>query len=134
MYKNLYFYNKCFVKGSLCFDKDGIEEAAIDAKVELLVNKIPIAQTQTDFLGEFYIDRIPKNSGKMQIRATYGDFEPLVADFEVADKSVVLDALKFGGGHGKPAVILPNAHANEQALDHMIPKDVEAAKKAFAKE
>ena len=39
--------------------------------------------------------------------------------------------MKFGGGEGKPAVILPNEHAYEQALDHMIPKDVETAKKAF---
>ena len=132
MYKNLYFYNKCFVKGALCFDQDGVEEAAIDAKVELLVGGICVAQTQSDFLGEFYIDRIPKNSGKMQIRATYGEFEPLIADFEIKTKSVVLDALKFGGGTGKPAVILPNEHANEQALTHMIPKDAEAARKAFA--
>ncbi|MBR3401388.1 MAG: oxidoreductase [Parasporobacterium sp.] len=132
MYKNLYFYNKCFVKGALCFDQDGIEEAAIDAKVELLVGGICVAQTQSDFLGEFYIDRIPKNSGKMQIRATYGEFEPIIADFEIKTKSVVLDALKFGGGSGKPAVILPNEHANEQALTHMIPKDAEAARKAFA--
>ena len=69
----------------------------------------------------------------MQIRATYGDFEPLVADFEIKTKSVVLDALKFGGGKGQPSVILPNERANEQALDHMIPKDVEAAKAAFKK-
>lgn len=131
MYKNLYFYNKCFVKGALCFDRDGVEEAAIDAKVELLVGNIPVAETVTDFLGEFYIDRIPKNSGKMRIRATYGEFEPITEDFEIEEKSVVLDALKFGGGRGKPAVILPNEKANEQALDHMIPKDAEAARKAF---
>ena len=52
---------------------------------------------------------------------------------KLKDKSVVLDALKLGGGEGKPAVILPNEHANQQALDHMVPKDVEAAKKAFGK-
>lgn len=131
MYKNLYFYTKCFVKGALCFDKNGIEEAAIGAKVELLVNNVCVAENETDFLGEFYIDRIPKNSGPMQIRATYKDKEPLIADFEIKEESVVLDALKFGGGEGKPAVILPNEHANEQALTHMIPKDAEAARKAF---
>lgn len=131
MYKHLYFYNKCFVKGALCFDKDGIEEAAIGAKVELLVGNTVVAVTETDFLGEFYIDRIPKNSGVMKIRATYEGFDPLEKEFEIKDKSVVLDALKLGGGEGKPAVILPNEHANQQALDHMVPKDVEAAKKAF---
>ncbi len=131
MYKNLYFYNKCFVKGALCFNKDGIEEAAIDAKVELLVNKTVVATTTTDFLGEFYIDMIPKNTGAMQIKAYLEGYDPIVKDFEIKEESVILDALKFGGGEGKPAVILPNEHAYEQALDHMIPKDVEAAKKAF---
>ena len=133
MYKNLYFYNKCFVKGALCFDKEGIEEAAVDTKVELLVGNTVVAVTQTDFLGEFYIDRIPKNSGAMKIRASLEGFDPLVVEFEVKNKSVILDALKFGGGKGKPAVILPNENAYKQAMDHMIPKDQEAARKVFGK-
>ena len=113
------------------FDKDGIEEAAVGVKVELLVNKTVVATTTTDFLGEFYIDMIPKNTGDMQIKAYMDGYDPIVKDFEIKEESVVLDAMKFGGGEGKPAVILPNEHAYEQALDHMIPKDVEAAKKAF---
>ena len=66
-----------------------------------------------------------------EIKAYMDGYDPIVKDFEIKEESVVLDAMKFGGGEGKPAVILPNEHAYEQALDHMIPKDVEAAKKAF---
>jgi len=115
MYKNLYRYNKCFVKGALAVDKNGLEEGAIGAKVELLVNKTPVAIAESDFLGEFYIDRIPKNSGKMEIRVTYEKYEPVTVAFEIADKSVVLEPIKFGEGQAKEAIILPNEHSVELA-------------------
>ena len=134
MYKNLYCYNKCFIKGALAYDKDGIEEPAVDVKVELLINNIVVAETMTDFLGEYKIDRIPKNSGKMTIRATKEGYDPIKVDLEVKEKSVVLDCYKFGSTElGKPAVILPNEHANELAIQHMTKADAKETKEAYGK-
>lgn len=132
MYKNLYRYQKCFVKGVVSRFVNGLEEGVIDAKVELLKNEIPVAETKTDYLGEFYIDRIPQDTGEMQVRITADGFAPKLCTFIIEKASVVLDPVLLGEGSAKEAIILPNAHAAEQALTHMTPKDAEEAKEAFS--
>ena len=134
LYKNLYMYNKCFVKGVVSTYVDGLEEGVIDAKVELKIGNETIYECRTDYLGEFYIDRIPKNTGKMAVVITAEGAEPLTRDFEIQDKSIVLDPILIGEGEAKANVILPNEHALQQALDHMTSYDAEDARKAFAKE
>ena len=134
LYKNLYMYNKCFVKGVVSTYVDGLEEGVIDAKVELKIGNETIYECRTDYLGEFYIDRIPKNTGKMAVVITAEGAEPVTREFEIQDKRVVLDPILIGEGEVKANVILPNEHALQQAIDHMTSYDAEDARKAFSKE
>lgn len=93
MYKNLYRYASCFVKGGLSYDKDGISEAAIGAKVTLLVGDAVIKTLKTDFLGEFYIDGIPKNSGEMTLICEMDGFEDKTVSFDIKEDSVIFEDL-----------------------------------------
>ena len=95
MYKNLYRYNSCFVKGALSFDNDGISEAAIGAQVTLMIGNTVIKKVETDFLGEFYIDGIPQDSGKFRLICKMSGFSDIEQDFEVAKESVIFENLVF---------------------------------------
>lgn len=95
MYKNLYRYDSCFVKGGLAFEKDGITEAAVDAKVKLFANDQLIKAMDADFLGEFYIDGIPKDSGELKLVCSMEGYADIEKVFEVADESLIFDDLMF---------------------------------------
>ena len=133
MYKNLFYYNKCFIKGALAFDdEEGREVAAVGAHVSLLINNIKIAETDADFLGEFYIDKIPKNSGKITVKAELDGYDAVSQEVEVKEESICLECMKFGSSEaGKSAVILPNEKAIEQAFTHMTKADEEESRKAW---
>ncbi len=95
MYKNLYKYNKCFVTGCLSYDKDGVEEAATEAALQLKVEGEVVFEGEADFLGEFKIDKIPMNSGKFTVECFLKGYEPISAEFEIGEKSIHLGCMKF---------------------------------------
>lgn len=65
--RNLYKVNTCFVYGAVARKADGIERAVEGAEATLTLNGEVIASATTDFLGEFKIDCIPKNSGTFDL-------------------------------------------------------------------
>lgn len=95
MYKNLYRYNKCFVTASLSYEKDGLDEAAVDAYVCLKVGDEEVHEQDADFLGEIKIDKIPKNSGKFTLECNLAGYEPVIKSFEILEKSIHLGNIKF---------------------------------------
>ena len=61
--KNLHRVTTVFVYGAIVTRKDGIERAVIDANAMLEKNGELITTAVTDFLVEFKLDQLPKNSG-----------------------------------------------------------------------
>lgn len=93
MYKNLYRYNSCFVKGGLSFDNDGISEAVIGAEVILMAGDTVVKKLESDFLGEFYFDGIPQDAGELKLVIKMDGFEDLTQVFEVKKDSVIFENL-----------------------------------------
>ena len=95
MYKNLYRYNSCFIKGGLSFDNEGISEAAIGAEVSLLCNGQLIEKQKSDFLGEFYFDGIPQDSGAFTLVCRLDGFKEIRQDVKIEKESLVFENLVF---------------------------------------
>jgi len=96
VYRNLYRLNTCFITGALAFRDGDIERAAAGAKVKLLKDGAVAAEAETDFFGEFKLDRLPKNSGMYELECSLDGFAPLKCEVTIAEDSPVLDVLMFG--------------------------------------
>jgi len=93
LYKNLYRYSDCFIAGALAYaGEEGEERAAAGAAVQLRKDGELVAETQTDFFGDFKFDRIPKNGGEYGLTHTMEGYRPLTKEITVGDESICLDA------------------------------------------
>lgn len=95
MYKNLYKYNKCFVTGGMSYIENNIEMAATEGVARLILNGEVITEVEADFLGEFKIDKIPKNSGKFQIELILDGYENVTKSFEIKEESINIGCVQF---------------------------------------
>jgi Fe-S-cluster-containing dehydrogenase component len=95
LYRNLHKYNTCFIAGALSCREDGAEKAAADATVLLKLNGEVLKEVQTDFFGDFKIDRIPKNSGTFELLCSMEGYQPVRRDVTVNAESVCLDVMVF---------------------------------------
>jgi len=74
-YKNLYRYSRCFIGGSVSFEKGGITECAEGAKVSLTKDGKTIDSISTDCYGDFKFDNLEENSGKYAVSINFGGRE-----------------------------------------------------------
>lgn len=74
-YRNLYRYLKCFIGGSVAFQKDGIIDCADGAKVTLFRDVEKVGETTADNYGDFKFDNLPENSGNYRLEITYGTYD-----------------------------------------------------------
>ena len=95
MYRNLYKYNTCFIAGALAFREGDTERAAAGANVRLLKDGLVVEEAETDFFGEFKIDRIPKNSGAYELTCSLDGYEPLKREVNVLEDSPCLEVMMF---------------------------------------
>ena len=95
MYKNLYKYNKCFIKGAIAYKNGERMDAATEAKVRLLMNGVELKETYADFLGEYKFDRIPKDSGTFTLEYTLDGFEPVTQEVTIEKDSVIAPLVEF---------------------------------------
>jgi len=91
-YKNMHFFTKCFVGGSVVAMIDGVEECAAGAAVVLKMNGQKIASAVTDTFGEFKFDKIEPNSGPYELELT-SSAGKLSTVFELGPDSVYLGTL-----------------------------------------
>ena len=98
LYRNLYKLNTCFLAGALAYLDGETEKAAAGATVRLIKDENTIAEQETDFFGEFKIDRLPKNSGAYELICTLNGYEPLRCDIIIKEESPCLDVMMFAGG------------------------------------
>ena len=95
MYKNLHKFTDCFIVGALAYEADGVEHAASGALVKLNRGGEILFSVETDFFGEFRIDRIPPNSGAYELSFYLDGFTPAELRVSVAGGSVCLDVIKL---------------------------------------
>jgi len=77
-YKNLYRYLECFIAGSVSYANNNVKECAANAKVCLLNAETQVAETQTDFFGDFKFDKIPQGSGKYKLEIQFQNYSKIV--------------------------------------------------------
>lgn len=95
LYRNLYKYNKCFVAGALSYMDGEIEKAATDAKIRLSMNGVTLKEVYADFLGEFKIDRLPKNSGTYKLEFSMPGYKLIETEVEIREESPNLGCFRF---------------------------------------
>jgi Fe-S-cluster-containing dehydrogenase component len=95
LYKNLHKYTSNFIVGALTFQDGDIERAAAGAKVRLSLGGVPLAETETDFFGEFKFDGIPNDTGLFQIDCALYGFKDAQIEATVGKESVCLEPLRF---------------------------------------
>lgn len=87
-YKNLYRYDRCFIGGSVSFEKDGITECAEGVRVTLTKGAETINSVTTDSYGDFKFDKLKEEKGTYNISITFEGREKTL-DVEL-EKSVYL--------------------------------------------
>ncbi|MFW2405005.1 MAG: 4Fe-4S dicluster domain-containing protein [Gammaproteobacteria bacterium] len=91
-YKNMHFFSKCFVGGSVVASMDGVEECVEGAEVVLTQNGNEAGRATTDTFGEFKIDMLEPNSGgyELEVSGSGGKFS---SSFELGADSLYLGTL-----------------------------------------
>jgi Fe-S-cluster-containing dehydrogenase component len=69
-YKNMQFFSKCFVGGSVVATVKGVEECAAGAKVVVKKDGNEVGRATTDTFGEFKVDGLEPDSGSYQVEVT----------------------------------------------------------------
>jgi len=62
-YRNLWRYSKCFIGGTISAKTGDTVDCVEGAKVQLLKDKLVVAETTSDNYGDFRFDRLDENSG-----------------------------------------------------------------------
>jgi Fe-S-cluster-containing dehydrogenase component len=70
-YKNLYRFVKCFIRGSVATEENGVIDCAEGSDVSLIKDGISIAKTITDNFGDFEFDNLDENSGEYNIEILF---------------------------------------------------------------
>jgi len=91
-YKNMHYFTKCFVSGTVVQSVDGAEECAEGADVVLKKDGAEVGRATTDSFGEFKIDKVDPNSGSYQLEIS-GSAGQIVATVDVAEDSVYAGVL-----------------------------------------
>jgi Fe-S-cluster-containing dehydrogenase component len=74
-YKNLYRYTRCFIGGSVAFEKEGVTDCAEGARVALLTGSERISESVTDNFGDFKFDHLKENSGSYTLEIVFKDYD-----------------------------------------------------------
>ena len=91
-YKNMQFFSKCFVGGSVTAMIDGVEECVEGAVAVVSKDGKEVGRAETDAFGEFKVDGLEPNSGSYQVEVS-GSGGSLSNSFELGDDSQYLGVL-----------------------------------------
>ncbi|MGI9309817.1 MAG: 4Fe-4S dicluster domain-containing protein [Gammaproteobacteria bacterium] len=93
-YKNMHFFTKCFVGGSVVATIDGVEECAADAEVVVKKDGNEVGRATTDIFGEFKIDKLEPNSGQYEVEVS-GTMGSISETFDLGGESLYLGAMSL---------------------------------------
>jgi len=82
-YKNLYRFTRCFIGGSVAFERDGITDCAEGAGVKLTRGADKVGEAVTDTYGDFKFDALEENSGTYTLEITHPDHEKKILEFDL---------------------------------------------------
>ena len=74
-YKNLNRFTRCFIGGSVAFEKEGIIDCAEGARVALLKGSEKMGEAVTDNFGDFKFDHLEEESGKYTVEIVFKDYD-----------------------------------------------------------
>ena len=94
-YKNMQFFSKCFVGGSVTAMIDGVEECVEGAVAVVSKDGKEVGRAETDAFGEFKVDGLEPNSGSYQVEVS-GSGGSLSNSFELGGDSLYLGVLALG--------------------------------------
>ena len=93
-YKNMHFFTKCFVSGSVVVTIDGVEECAEGAEVVIKKDGNEVGRAMTDTFGEFKLDELEPNSGQYELEVS-GSGGSLSQALELGGDSLYLGVLSL---------------------------------------
>ncbi len=82
-YRNLYRYLKCFIAGSVAFQKDGIIDCADGARVTLYRASEKVGETAADNYGDFKFDNLGENSGDYRLEIDYRTYPRKIVEVQL---------------------------------------------------
>ncbi|MBW1997259.1 MAG: oxidoreductase [Deltaproteobacteria bacterium] len=85
LYRNLYRYLRCFLAGSIAFEREGIVDCAEGAKVVLRKGGEKLGEATADNYGDFKIDRLEQDSGRYTIEITYKEYKKKIIEVEIKE-------------------------------------------------
>lgn len=91
-YKNMHFFTKCFVGGSVVHIVDGVEDCVEGADVVVKKDGSEVGRAVTDTFGEFKIDGLAPGSGSYQLEVS-ASAGSLANSFELGGDSQYLGVL-----------------------------------------
>jgi Fe-S-cluster-containing dehydrogenase component len=91
-YKNMHFFSKCFVGGSVVATIDGVEECVEGAEVVVKKDGNEVGRATTDAFGEFKVDELEPDSGAYQLEVS-GSVGSMSKAFELGAESQYLGVL-----------------------------------------
>jgi Fe-S-cluster-containing dehydrogenase component len=86
-YKNMYRFQKCFIAGSIAFEKNGQVECAVGAKATLFHDQSACGEAEADAFGDFKFDNLEPDSGPYRIEIIHQSHPPLAIDVELAEST-----------------------------------------------
>jgi len=93
-YKNMHFFTKCFVGGSVTGLINGVDECIDGAEVLLKKDGNEVGRATSDIFGEFKIDKLEPSSGAYELEVS-GSVGKLAKSFELGADSVYLGVLEL---------------------------------------
>ena len=91
-YKNMHFFSKCFVGGSVIATVNGVEECVEGATVILKKDGVEVGNATTDTFGEFKVDKLEPDSGQHEVEVS-GPAGSLSKSFDLSGESLYLGVL-----------------------------------------
>jgi hypothetical protein len=91
-YKNMQFFTKCFVGGSVVSNIDGVEDCVEGADVVVKQDGKEVGRAVSDTFGEFKIDGLEPGSGAYELEVS-GSAGSLAKGFELGEDSLYLGVL-----------------------------------------
>jgi hypothetical protein len=74
---------RCFIGGSVAYEKDGIIDCAEGARVSLIKGSEKVSEVVTDNFGDFKFDNLEENSGKYSLEISFMDYEKKILEVDL---------------------------------------------------
>jgi Fe-S-cluster-containing dehydrogenase component len=103
-YKNLYRFEKCFVSGSVAFEKEGVIDCAEGASIVLIKDSRRIAETAADNFGDFKFDSLEENSGEYRVEIRFRDYAKKVLNVNL-ESSMNIGTITLSRSKNLPTMV-----------------------------